>query len=68
MNISMKPSVGVLNNLIDDIATSLPNKGNFCRIKQYRTISLFSRPRIMLRVVLNGIKVRLAELLSEEQM
>ena len=57
----------VENNLIDNIATSLAKECDFRLIKKYRTISLISHPRIMVRVMLNGIKEKLAELLSEEQ-
>ena len=62
--------VRVVNNFIDNTATSLPNKSKFPPIKQWITISLISHPRIMVRVMLNGITERLAELdtlLSEEQ-
>ena len=76
MNISMGATVKtktwsererVVNNLIDNIATSLPNKGNFRLIKKFRTISLIWHPCIMVRVMLNRIKERLAEPVSEEQ-
>ena len=46
----------------------MSKKGNVHLNKQYRTISLISHPRIMFRVMPNGITERLAELLSEEQM
>ena len=59
--------VRVLNNLIDN-ATSLPKKGNCRLIEKYRTISLISHLRMTVRVMVNGIKEMLAELLSEEQM
>ena len=60
--------VRMLNNFIDNIATPLPKKVNLRLIKKYRMISLISHLRIMFRVMLNGIKYMLAELLSEEQM
>ena len=46
----------------------LPKKGNLKKCENYRTISLISHPsKVMLRVLLNRLKNKAEELLSEEQ-
>ena len=46
----------------------LPKKGNLRKCENYRTISLISHPsKIMLRIILNRLKTKAEELLSEEQ-
>ena len=46
----------------------LPKKGNLKQCQNYRTISLISHPsKVMLRVILNRLKSKAEELLSEEQ-
>ena len=45
-----------------------PKKGNSKKCQNYRTISLISHPsKIMLKIILNRLKKRAEELLSEEQ-
>ena len=46
----------------------LPKKGNLKQCKNYRTISLISHPsKVMLRILLNRLKKKSEEILSEEQ-
>ena len=46
----------------------LPKKGNLKQCQNYRTISLISHPsKVMLRVILNRLKTKAEEVLSEEQ-
>ena len=46
----------------------IPKKGNLRYCKNYRTISLISHPsKIMLRIILNRLKGKAEELLSEQQ-
>ena len=46
----------------------LPKKGNLRQCQNYRTISLISHPsKVMLRIILNHLKAKAEELLSEEQ-
>ena len=46
----------------------LPKKGNLRKCQNYRTISLISHPsKVMLRIILNRLKSKAEELLSEEQ-
>ena len=46
----------------------LPKKGNIKQCQNYRTISLISHPsKIMLRIILNRLKRKAEEILSEEQ-
>lgn len=46
----------------------LPKKGNLKLCQNYRTISLISHPsKVMLRVILNRLKSKAEEILSEEQ-
>ena len=46
----------------------LPNNGNLKQFQNYRTISLISHPsKIMLLVILNRLKDKAEELLTEEQ-
>ena len=50
------------------IMIPLPKKGNSKKCQNYRTISLISHPsKIMLKIILNRLKERAEELLSEEQ-
>ena len=47
---------------------TIPKKGNVRCCKNYRTISLISHPsKIMLKIILNGLKGKAETLLSEEQ-
>ena len=46
----------------------LPKKGNLRQCQNYRTISLISHPsKVLLRIILNRLKSKAEELLSEEQ-
>ena len=46
----------------------LPKKGNLKQCQNYRTISLISHPsKVLLRVLLNRLKTKAEEILSEEQ-
>ena len=46
----------------------LPKKGNLKQCQNYRTISLISHPsKVMLRILLNRLKAKAEEILSEEQ-
>jgi len=46
----------------------LPKKGNLKQCQNYRTISLISHPsKVMLRIILNRLKGKAEEVLSEEQ-
>ena len=48
--------------------TPLPQKGNPSNVQNYRTISLISHPnKILLWVILSGLKANAEELLAEEQ-
>ena len=50
------------------VVIRLPKKRNLKQCQNYRIISLISHPsKIMLRVVLNRLKVKAEELLTEEQ-
>ena len=47
---------------------TIPKKGNLLCCKNYRTISLISHPsQIMLRIILNRLKDKAEELISEKQ-
>ena len=46
----------------------LPKKGNLRKCENHRTISLISHPsKVLLRIILNRLKTKAEELLSEEQ-
>ena len=50
------------------LITALPKKGNLQLCQNYKTISLISHSsKVMLKVILNGLKPQAEELIAEEQ-
>ena len=56
------------NKWTQSIMIPLPKKGNLKKCQNYRTISLISHAsKVMLRIVMNRLKTKAEEILSEEQ-
>ena len=56
------------NKWTQSIMIPLPKKGNLKKCQNYRTISLISHAsKVMLRIIMNRLKTKAEEILSEEQ-